>query len=70
MRLILKDYIETFKEEQEMENLLDNILFMNNYNKIIRPQKGVSQLGVDFSAEKDNTIYFIVIKQDYIDKSN
>ena len=49
MRLILKDYIETFKEEQEMENLLDNILFMNNYNNIIRPQKGVSQLGVDFS---------------------
>ena len=39
MRLILKDYIETFKEEQEMENLLDNILFMNNYNNIIRPQK-------------------------------
>lgn len=70
MRLILKDYIETFKEEQEMENLLDNILFMNNYNKIIRPQKGVSQLGVDFSAEKDNTIYLFVVKQGDIDKSN
>ena len=25
MRLILKDYIETFKEEQEMENLLGNM---------------------------------------------
>lgn len=70
MRLILKDYIETFKEEKEMENLLDNILFMNNYNKIIRPQKGVSQLGVDFSAEKDNIIYLFVVKQGDIDKSN
>lgn len=70
MRLILKDYIETFKEEQEMENLLDNILFMNDYNNIIRPQKGVGQLGVDFSAEKDEVIYLFVVKKGDIDKSN
>ena len=70
MRLILKDYIETFKEEQEMEGLLDNILFMNDYHNIIRPQKGVNQLGVDFSAEKNKIIYLFVVKQGDIDRSN
>ena len=29
MRLILKDYIETLKEEIELETLLENILIMN-----------------------------------------
>lgn len=70
MRLILKDYIETFKEEKEMEKLLDNILVMNDYSNIIRPQKGVTQHGVDFSAVKDKEIYLFVLKQKDIDKSN
>lgn len=70
MRLILKDYIETLKEEKELENLLENILIMNDFTDIIRPQKGVAQHGVDFSAKKNNEIYLFVLKQKDIDKNN
>lgn len=70
MRLILKDYIETLKEEIELENLLENILIMNDFKEIIRPQKGVTQHGVDFSAKKNGEIYLFVLKQKDIDKTN
>lgn len=70
MRLILKDYIETLKEEIELETLLENILIMNDFKDIIRPQKGVTQHGVDFSAKKNGEIYLFVLKQKDIDKNN
>ena len=70
MRLILKDYISTLKEEKELESLLDNILIMNDFTDIVRPQKGVAQNGVDFSAKKNGEIYLFVLKQKDIDKSN
>lgn len=70
MRLILKDYIETLKEEKELENLLENILIMNDFTDIIRPQKGVAQHGVDFSAQKDGEIYLFVLKQKDLDRTN
>ncbi len=70
MRLILKDYIETLKEEIELETLLENILIMNDYTDIVRPQKGVAQHGVDFSAKKNGTLYLFVLKQKDIDKNN
>lgn len=70
MRLILKDYIETLKEEVELEELLKNILIMNDYKNIIRPQKGVAQHGVDFSARKKGEFYLFVLKQKDIDRNN
>lgn len=70
MRLILKDYIETLKEEIELETLLENILIMNDFKDIVRPQKGVAQHGVDFSAKKNGIIYLFVLKQKDIDKNN
>lgn len=70
MRLILKDYIETLKEEVELEELLKNILIMNDYKNIIRPQKGVAQHGVDFSARKKGKFYLFVLKQKDIDRNN
>lgn len=70
MRLILKDYIKTLKEEIELENLLENILIMNDFKDIVRPQKGVTQHGVDFSAKKNGVIYLFVLKQKDIDKNN
>lgn len=70
MRLILKDYIETLKEEIELETLLENILIMNDFTDIVRPQKGVAQHGVDFSAKKNGAIYLFVLKQKDIDKNN
>lgn len=70
MRLILKDYIETFKEERELESLLENILIMNDFSNIIRPQKGVAQHGVDFSAKRNGEIYLFVLKQKDIDRTN
>lgn len=68
MRLILKDYISTFKEEIEMESLMEKILIMKDFKNIIIPQKGVGQLGVDFSAEKNTEIYLFVLKQQDIDR--
>ena len=70
MRLILKDYIETLKEEIELETLLENILIMNDFKDIVRPQKGIAQHGVDFSAKKNREIYLFVLKQKDIDKNN
>ena len=70
MRLILKDYIAALKEEKELESLLDNILVMNDFIDIVRPQKGVAQDGVDFSAKKNGEIYLFVLKQKDIDKNN
>ena len=42
---LLKDYIAALKEEKELESLLDNILVMNDFINIVRPQKGVAQDG-------------------------
>lgn len=70
MRLILRDYIATLKEEKELEGLLENILIMNDYKNIILPQKGVTQDGVDFYAEKNGEIYLFVLKQQDIDRNN
>lgn len=70
MRLILRDYIATLKEEKELESLLENILIMNDYKNIISPQKGVTQDGVDFYAEKNGEIYLFVLKQQNIDRNN
>ncbi len=70
MRLIVKDYISMFKEEQEMESLLEKILIMNDYSNIVVPQKGVGQLGVDFSAQKNGEVYLFVLKQQDIDRTN
>ena len=70
MRLILKDYITTLKEEKELESLLDNILVMNDFIDIVRPQKGIAQDGVDFSAKKNGEIYLFVLKQKDIDKND
>ena len=70
MRLILKDYIETLKEEKELESLIEYILLMNDYTDIVRPQKGIAQHGIDFSAQKDNQMYVFVLKQKDIDRTN
>jgi len=63
MRLILRDYISTFKEEIELENLLYNILILEDFKNIIPAQKGLRQYGVDVKAEKNNEIYLFVLKQ-------
>ena len=60
------------KEINEMasQKLLENILIMNDFTDIVRPQKGVAQHGVDFSAKKNGTLYLFVLKQKDIDKNN
>lgn len=63
MRLILRDYISTFKEEIELENLLYNILILEDFKNIIPAQKGLRQYGVDVKAEKNNEIYLFILKQ-------
>jgi hypothetical protein len=69
MKLILRDYISTLKEENELEGLLNNILFLDNYKEIISPQKGIRQHGVDLSCKKNNISYLFVIKQGNIDRN-
>lgn len=68
MKLILRDYIATLKEEIELENVLQNILFLDNYKDITTPQKGIRQHGVDISCSKGNTSYLFVLKQGDIDR--
>ncbi len=69
MKLILKDYIATLKEEKELEGLLYNILFLENYRDFTLPQKGIRQHGVDLSCKKGKTSYLFVIKQGDIDRA-
>lgn len=52
------------------QKLLENILIMNDFTDIVRPQKGVAQHWGDFSAKKNGTLYLFVLKQKDIDKNN
>ena len=59
MRLILKDYIETLKEETELETLVENILIMNDFTDIVvkyeQHKKGrtISGFSFDFKQKQE-----------------
>lgn len=68
MKLIIKDYILTLKEEIELENLLENLLILMEHIIISSPTKGVRQNGRDLESKKDDKDYIFIIKQKDIDR--
>lgn len=70
MRLIIKDYLDTFKEKDELDLLICNILTADGYKLDSIPKTGNKQYGVDIHAENDNEILLIAVKKNDIDSSS
>uniref|UniRef100_UPI003F4B0023 hypothetical protein n=1 Tax=Brachyspira catarrhinii TaxID=2528966 RepID=UPI003F4B0023 len=70
MRLIIKDYLDTFKEKDELDFLICNILTADGYKLNSIPKTGYKQYGVDIHAENDNEILLIAVKKNNIDSSS
>lgn len=74
MRLIIRDYIQTFKEDGELDSLLVNLLFHMNIEPVSRPKKG-RQLGVDImgvGVDPDDGIkkvYLLSVKRGNLTRS-
>ena len=51
MKLILRDYLSTLREEGELDVLIFDLLFAKGISPISKPQKGVRQHGVDIAAK-------------------
>lgn len=70
MRLIIKEYLYTFKEKDELDLLICNILTADGYKLDSIPKTGNKQYGVDIHAENDNEILLIAVKKNDIDSSS
>jgi len=66
MKLILKDYLCTLKEKDELDSLLLDLLLLAGFNVNNAPKSGERQYGVDIFAEKDGQAYLFVVKQQNI----
>ncbi len=75
MKLIVRDYLQTLKEDRELDALLVDLLSELGMNVISRPQKGVAQHGVDLVAvgklrdEDPETVYLVTVKAGNIDRT-
>lgn len=75
MKLIVRDYLRTLKEDRELDAILVDLLSDIGMNVISRPQKGVAQHGVDLVAvgklheEDPETIYLVTVKAGNIDRT-
>lgn len=63
MRLIVKEYLSSLREKDELDLLLCDLLYLEGYNLSMRPRSGERQAGVDILAAKDNDLLLIVVKQ-------
>jgi hypothetical protein len=64
MKLILRDYIASLKEEGELDVLISNLLFSKGISPLSKTQKGVRQFGVDVPAkgkDEDGVKKFFVV---------
>lgn len=74
MKLIVRDYLQTLKEDRELDAILVDLLSELGMNVISRPQKGVVQHGVDLVAvgklrdEDPETVYLVTVKAGNIDR--
>lgn len=74
MKLIVRDYLRTLKEDRELDAILVDLLSELGMNVISRPQKGVAQHGVDLVAvgklrkEDPETVYLVTVKAGNINR--
>ena len=63
MKLILKEYLGSLKEKDELDSLLLDLLLLNGFSTNNVPKTGERQYGVDIFADKDDQAYLFVVKQ-------
>ncbi|QSE96514.1 hypothetical protein [Fulvivirga lutea] len=80
MKLVLKDYIESLKEEGELDSLLTDLLWSVGIKIFTRPNKGTRQYGVDIAAygknfqnsieDQNKEVFLITVKKGNFDRNN
>lgn len=76
MKLVLRDYISSMKERDELDVLIQNLLSKMGLNIVLIPRKGVKEHGVDIEAvgcwpeETEEKLFLFAIKSGNITRSN
>lgn len=68
MRFVIKEYLSTLKEKDEIDLLLCDLLFQMGYITNNIPKTGNRQFGVDISAYNDEETLLCVVKQGNLNK--
>ena len=68
MRLIVKDYLQTLKEKDELDLLLCDVLRQDGFVIDSVPRTGNRQYGVDILAHNKTDVFLLVVKQGNIDR--
>ena len=69
MRLILKEYVSSLREKDELDLLLSDIYAEKGYITDTLPKTGNRQYGVDIQMHNDNEVLMFVVKQGNIDRN-
>lgn len=75
MKLIIKEYLATLKERDELDAILPDLLSEIGLNVFTRPNRGSRQSGVDVGANgcmdgKDEMVYLFAIKSGDLDRDS
>lgn len=76
LKLIIKEYLTTLKEDKELDLLLSDLLLNMRIMPLIKPEKGVRQYGVDlmgFGKDEDDNkekLFLFVVKKGDLDRQN
>ncbi|AZC95178.1 chemotaxis protein [Pseudomonas chlororaphis] len=68
MKLLIRDYLASLKERDELDAVLPDLLSELGFNVYSRPQRGTSQLGVDIAAvgkddDGEKKLFLFSVKQ-------
>jgi hypothetical protein len=68
MKLMIRDYLASLKERDELDAVLPDLLSELGFNVYSRPQRGTSQLGVDIAAigkddDGEKKLFLFSVKQ-------
>lgn len=70
MRLIIKEYLASLKEKDELDFLVADLLFEQGYITDNKPETGNRQFGVDIQAHRRKELLLCVIKQGNLNRQN
>lgn len=68
MKLLIRDYLASLRERDELDAILPDLLSELDFNVYSRPQRGTSQLGVDIAAvgkddDGEKKLFLFSVKQ-------
>lgn len=76
MRLILAEYINSLKEDRELDVVIQDILRANSVEIFTKPERGrqygvdIYAVGKDFTGDQKRKVFLITVKQGDLDRSN